>query len=96
MVWDRWDYITEMVRYCAVAARLGVVSPPRRGTRGTRPEPARVLGELTLTRVLGNKILALDGGNFRPVTVAEPELWLRWLWRHYQNPYFNATKAVDE
>ena len=31
---------------------------PAGGTRGTRPEPARVLGELTLTRVLGNRVLA--------------------------------------
>jgi hypothetical protein len=55
-----------------------------------------VLGELTLTAALGKRILTKDGGKFRPVTVAEPELFLRWLWRHYQNPYFNATKAVDE
>jgi hypothetical protein len=53
-------------------------------------------GDRLLTAVLGKRILTKDGGKFRPVTVAEPELYLRWLWRHYQNPYFNATKAVDE
>ena len=54
-----------------------------------------MLGELTLTRVLGNKILALENGKLRPVTAAEPELFLRALCRHYRSPYFNATPAVD-
>ena len=43
-----------------------------------------MLGELTLTAALGKRILTKDGGKFRPVTVAEPELFLRWLWRHYR------------
>jgi hypothetical protein len=46
--------------------------------------------------VLKEKILALDGGRLRPVTAAEPELFLRSLCRHYRSPYFNATKVVDE
>ena len=53
-------------------------------------------GDPTLTGVLKNKILALDGGKLRPVTAVEPELFLRSLNRHYRSPYFNATPAVDE
>jgi hypothetical protein len=53
-------------------------------------------GDATLTGVLKEKILALENGKLRPVTAAEPELWLRSLCRHYRSPYFNATPAVDE
>ena len=74
--------------------------PPRDGPAGlSGPEAAPCAGppgDRTLTAALGKRILTKDGGKSRPVTVAEPELFLRWLWRHYQNPYFNETKAVDE
>jgi hypothetical protein len=55
-----------------------------------------VQGELTLTSVLKDKIIALENGKLRPVTAAERELWLRSLCRHYRSAYFRATPAADE